>query len=209
MDPGTGLTQLCGHYEVEADSEEALRLREYLALLRKWNRRVNLTASTDWPALASQFEEALWAARFYPRDPRRHLDIGSGAGFPAVPLRILRPSMQLSMLESRARKAAFLETVAAELGLAGTAVVCRRAEEYLESGAEGGWDTVSWKGIRLSSRALKALIASSAADTRFWMFHGPGLPLQDPAKGAESLRLVHQETFPARPAWHLSVFGPG
>jgi len=33
--------------------------------------------------------------------------------------------------------------------------------------------------------------------------------LQDPAKGAESLRLVHQETFPARPAWHLSVFGPG
>ena len=208
MDPGAALAQLCSRYGVEAGSEEALRLRGYLALLRKWNRRVNLTASTDWPALACQLEEALWAARFYPRDGRRHLDIGSGAGFPAVPLRILRPSMRLCMLESRSRKAAFLETVVAELGMAGTEVVCRRAEEYLESSAAGEWEAVSWKAVRLSSRALDALLASSAAGARFWMFHGPELPLREPARGAESLRLIRRERSPARPAWRLSIFEP-
>lgn len=192
-------------YRIEADSAEARSFSAYLRLLQKWNARVNLTASTDWPALGWLFEEALWAAQFYTLGPAVHLDIGSGAGFPALLLRILRPSMRLRLVECRARRAAFLETAAAELRLEGTEVIGRKIEEYLRPGTAPGFDIVSWKGLKLGTAALRMLAGASTPATRFWLFHGPELPLAEPAQAPAVMKLLQRESFPGRPGRCLSI----
>jgi len=206
MDSGRALQELAERFGIGSASEEAGRLLSFLRLLDKWNARVNLTSSTEWPALESLFEEALWAARFYPRESAYHLDIGSGAGFPAIPMRILRPLMQLRLVESRARRAAFLETVVSELRLDGSEVVCGRIEDLLPSGALPRFDIVSWKGLRLRTEALELLLTASRPETRFWLFHGPALPLEDPGQAQKSLRLLQRESLPRHPSWRLSIY---
>ena len=187
--------------------EEAHRLLGYLALLEKWNTRINLTASTDWSALGWLFEEALWAARFYPSAPVTHLDVGSGAGFPAVPLRILRPAMRLHLVESRGKRAAFLATVAADLRLEGTEVVCARVEEFLRGPAVPAFDIVSCKGLKLSAEAVDLLLAASRPTTQLWLFHGRTLPLEHAARARAALRRLRQEHLPGHTARSLSIYG--
>ncbi len=198
--------ELVEKYGYRPESSEARLLAAYLALLVKWNARVNLTADTRWPGIGWLFEEALWVAQWYPETAVHHLDIGSGAGFPAVPLRILRPEMRLRLVESRTRRAAFLETVAAELKLTGISVACCRAEEVLGESGAPPYDIVSWKGLRLSREALRLLMQRSRPDTRFWVFHGRELPLEDPAASTELLHLVRREAFPGRRERWLSIY---
>ncbi len=178
----------------------------YLRLLEKWNVRTNLTASTDWIALGWLFEEALWAAQFYPAGPTAHLDIGSGAGFPALLLRMLRPGMSLRLVEGRSRRAAFLETAVAELHLEGTDVFRGRIEDYLRQQRAPSFDIVSWKALKLGKGVFRALVAGSAPEARFWLFHGPELPLEDSAQAATCLRLLQREAFAGRPGSFLSIF---
>jgi 16S rRNA (guanine527-N7)-methyltransferase len=206
VETADGLRGLITRYGILESSDEARRLFAYLALLEKWSARINLTASAEWSSMAKLFEEALWASRFYPQSRVTHMDIGSGAGFPAVPMRILRPAMCLRLVESRAKRAVFLEIAAKELGLDGTEVVCRRAEDYLRSESLSQFDIVSWKGLKLSKVSFDNLLKASKPDTRLWLFHAEKLPLEDAAEALESLRLVRQEHFPGRPGWQLSIY---
>jgi 16S rRNA (guanine(527)-N(7))-methyltransferase RsmG len=206
MNSAEGLRELIARHGIRDGSEEARRLFAYLALLEKWNEGVNLTASTEWSSLAKLFEEAMWASSLYPQARVTHMDIGSGAGFPAVPMRILRPAMRLCLVESRAKRAVFLETVVKELCLGDTEVVCLRAEEYLRSRPLRQFDIVSWKGLKLRREALDGLLASSKPETRLWLFHGLVLPLEDAGVALKYLRLVQREHFPGRPNWQLSIY---
>lgn len=103
----------------------------YLALLLDWNRRLNLTAVRD-PELIRyrHFLDSLTCvlAIGSPHGPFSLVDVGSGAGFPGIPLKIFYPQMQLTLVESVGKKARFLEAVVAELGVSDTAVHTERAE---------------------------------------------------------------------------------
>jgi 16S rRNA (guanine527-N7)-methyltransferase len=206
MNAVEGLSRLLAHYGFGPESVEAPGMLAYLELLEKWNTRINLTASTAWPAIGRLFEEALWAARFYPEGRCRHLDIGSGAGFPAIPLRMLRPEMLLTMVESRFRKAAFLETAAARLGLSHTAVSCGRIEEFLADPKDAPFDRVSWKAIKLSRKAFDCLLDSVGTETELWVFHGRELPFEDPVSALKALFPVRKERMPGAHEQFLSVF---
>lgn len=206
MRAGIELERLLSRYGYEAESECARKFRIYLDLLEKWNRRINLVSSTSWKILGPLLEEGLWASRFYPEGAVRHLDIGSGAGFPALPMRLVKRDMQLRLIESREKRAVFLETAADTLGLAGTRVSNRTVEAYLESeGSEGGWECVSWKAIRLEGRTISSLVKKATRGASFWMFHGEQLPVEE-GELDSSLRLVSRETMPGKPSWHLSIF---
>jgi 16S rRNA (guanine(527)-N(7))-methyltransferase RsmG len=200
------LIRAMAKYGIQAEAPEGRGLLGYLALLEKWNARINLTASTAWPALGWLFEEAFWAARFYPKGEVSHLDIGSGAGFPALPLRILCPGMRLCMVEGRIKRVAFLERVAAALHLEGVKVVCGRVEEHLRDPHAGRAGIISWQGIKLSHEAVTILAARADAATRFWMFHGPELPLEDPERSGTMLHLVRNERFSSETEKNLSIF---
>ena len=206
MDSAGALRELVRRFGLDGDAEESGRLLRYLRLLEKWNTRINLTASTAWPAIGPLFEEALWAAGYYPEKGGCHLDIGSGAGFPAIPMHIVRPALRLELLESRVKRAVFLEAAVAELQLAATTVVCQRAEAYLRSQVVSEFDVVSWKAIKLSSEAFGLLLGVSGPDCRFWLFHGAELPVAAPEEVERRLILLRRENFPGRAGWQLSIY---
>lgn len=102
---------------------------QYATELQHWNERVNLTAITsDEGIVTRHFLDSLRCALSWGRTPTSLVDIGTGAGFPGLPLKILQPALTLTLAESIAKKAAFLEHMVQLLGLNDVAVVAARAE---------------------------------------------------------------------------------
>ena len=109
------------------------QLSLYLDLLLKWNARTNLTAIRDPEAIVTRhFGESLFLATHLPPDTHTVLDLGSGPGFPGLPLHLLRPELTVTLAESQQKKAAFLQEVIRSLGLT-TQVHNARAESLLGS----------------------------------------------------------------------------
>ena len=109
------------------------RLLAYVALLKKWNVTYNLTAIRDEAEMVTQ--HLLDSLSVLPALPelalagRRWADIGSGAGLPGIPLAIVRPDLDMTLVETVAKKSAFQRQAKIELGLANLTVVNRRVEE--------------------------------------------------------------------------------
>lgn len=120
-----------GLAELGLDLDELARARllDYLALLEKWNRVYNLTAIHEPERMLSH--HLLDSLAVLPHvDADRLLDVGSGGGLPGIPLAVARPTLQVTLLESSHKKAAFLQQAAIELGLANVEIVQARAQDY-------------------------------------------------------------------------------
>jgi 16S rRNA (guanine527-N7)-methyltransferase len=115
-------------------SEQLTLLSTHLELLLKWNAYVNLTSLRSDEAIVSRhFGESLFSARkLKPLIPSEAslVDFGSGAGFPGIPIKIWIPGLRVVLLESRQKKATFLNEVIRALGIKGIAVFNGRAEEF-------------------------------------------------------------------------------
>ena len=114
--------------------EEALEPFEtYYRLLAQWNQKINLTALPLEPPTEATLDrlliEPLMAAALVPDAPGAWVDLGSGGGSPALPLKAIRPSLSLTLVESKTRKAAFLREAVRVLKLPGTDVANMRFEE--------------------------------------------------------------------------------
>ena len=140
LDAGASLAALdeeAARLGVTLDSAARHRFARYLALLEAWRERAGLTSLTDPVAVQRRhFGEslalltALRATGALPAgEPADVVDVGSGAGLPGVPMRILDPALRLTLVESHGRRARFLETLVDELELDGVEVVTARAEE--------------------------------------------------------------------------------
>lgn len=130
------LADRAGLARVVVTASEVDQLERYYDLLSRWNARMNLTA-LPLQGLSDQtidrlFIEPLAAARYVSKFPIRWVDVGSGGGSPAIPLKILRNQARLMMVESRGRKAAFLREAVRMLELNGTEVQHARFEELFE-----------------------------------------------------------------------------
>jgi 16S rRNA (guanine(527)-N(7))-methyltransferase RsmG len=204
-----GLQSLIKEFGISADSQSAHQLLKYLALLEKWNARINLTAATEWRAVESLFREGIWASKGYPAEAVSHLDIGTGAGFPAIILKILKPNMQLEMVESRTRKSAFVETVIYSLGLDETHVHTMRLDSFLQNAEDNKfWDCITWKGIKLSSSDLLNLKKHAHSGTQFWMFHGKEQAAENREVIERHFLLLRSEKAPFMKEWFLSIYLP-
>jgi 16S rRNA (guanine527-N7)-methyltransferase len=144
----------------------------YYELLVRWNERINLTALHDTDlAIDRLLLEPLVAARHVRAGVRHLLDVGSGGGSPAIPLKLALPAVALTMVESKARKSVFLREVVRALALPEVSVETARYEELLASPAfHETADVVSLRAVRLDGRALMNLQAFLRPGGRFFLF---------------------------------------
>lgn len=123
------LLRIATSWGLRLDRRQIEQFARYSAELRAWNTRVNLTSITDErEIILRHFLDSLRCALSWGDTPSRLVDVGSGAGFPGLPLKILRPELHVILVESVGKKAAFLEHVVAALDLRDVAVVTARAE---------------------------------------------------------------------------------
>ena len=125
--------------------------RRYQQALEQWNQRANLTAITGYEEVFSlHFLDSLSTLLALPNgsSPIRLLDVGAGAGFPGLPLKLAKPDLQLTLLEATAKKTAFLDALVTELGLESVSVLTGRAEAAAHDAAHREqYDAVVSRGV--------------------------------------------------------------
>ena len=120
-------------FKVQVNELQVQQIQQYMRLLLKWNESVNLTAIRDpLEILYRHFCESMYASTLLTVDHGRLADLGSGGGFPGLPLKIIRPELDLCLVESNVKKATFLAEVVRDLGLNGARVLVSRYEELGE-----------------------------------------------------------------------------
>lgn len=131
---------------VQVSSDAMEKIRRYIELLTVWNQTVSLTAINDkLEMVARHFGESLFAASAASVRSGRLADVGAGAGFPGLPLKIVCDELQVVLLEPNLKKCAFLNEVKRELGLNQVEVSRSRYEDYPSTGA--GFDFVCARAL--------------------------------------------------------------
>ena len=151
---------------------ELANISAYIDLLLRWNARINLTAIRDPEEIVTRhFGESLFAARhLFPATARvetgdlpvslghiRLADVGSGAGFPGVPIKLWAPEISLTLIESNQKKAVFLREVCRRLGLRNLGLRDVEIENVrAETVSPAAFDVVTLRAVEHFSDALAA-----------------------------------------------------
>lgn len=146
--------------------ETCERIRTYIALLLRWNERISLTALTDVSAiLQNHFGESIFATAAVPIRNGRLADVGTGAGFPGIPIKIARPDLHVLLIEPNVKKCAFLSEAVRALQLDAeiirsrmdTAFADQTPLDYVTSRAVGNWDEIGELGVNLAANGKLVL----------------------------------------------------
>ena len=176
---------------LEITPERSEQFETYFRLLVEWNERMNLTAITE--------REAVYEKHFYDSlTPAFHLDmngigrladIGSGAGFPSLPLKILFPHLGVLIVDSLGKRIKFLEHLTAELGLAGVTCLHARAEDAGRMPAHrDGYDLVTARAVARMNVLCEFCLPFARPDGLFAAMKG-----SDPAGEIEEARRAMSE----------------
>ena len=198
-----------GEFQLTASRKQVEQIQQYMRILLLWNDKINLTAIRDpREILYRHFCESMYGVVAGPVENGRLADVGSGAGFPGVPLKIIRPDLQVFLIESNVKKATFLAEVVRELGLTDTRVLVSRYEELGEevapldvacSRAFGEFEAfLGWCGSEKVE--AKEVILWVGARDREEIQRIPGWSWREPIAVPQSLRrmlLVGSKTAPA------------
>jgi 16S rRNA (guanine527-N7)-methyltransferase len=168
---------------------QLVAIQEYLSLLLSWNRAINLTAIEN-PAeiLTRHFGESLFAASILKLEKSRLADVGTGPGFPGLPLRIVVPDLELTLIESNLKKCAFLVETCQRLKFSNVEIMKKRFEEVVN--LKQGFDFICSRALGefpiFLPWALQAL--KSGGSIVLWL------------GTEESVRLVRRKEFTWQPA---------
>jgi 16S rRNA (guanine527-N7)-methyltransferase len=156
------LAKRCRKAGLTLPPDVILALEAYFDLLAKWNRKVSLTSlavseGSD-EAIDRLLVEPVLAARYLTDHSSAVIDIGSGGGSPAVPMKVSSPGISMRMVESKARKAAFLREAVRQLGLEQTTVEASRFEDLLtRPEMRESADVVTVRAVRIERKTLMEL----------------------------------------------------
>lgn len=184
-------------YGLSLDAEQLQKVRKYLSLLAKWNRLISLTSLTDpLEILGRHFGESMYATKLLPVENCRLADIGTGAGFPGLALKIASPGLQVLLIESNKKKCAFLAEVIRELNFENVEILSERFEAILPVRIQANIITVRavgefkpflrWAAPALAKRGHVMLWVGADDSTRIAKFGG--WTWQPPVRLPESQR---------------------
>ncbi len=177
-----------GLVDVRVEPVATTKLARYLTLLARWNRRINLTAfdldqPTDHAIDRLIVEPVLAASEVRGRD-RVVIDVGSGGGSPALPLKIVVPHVSMTLIEARVRKCAFLREAARELDLADVVVETFRLEAGGDTRLNGTADVVTLRAVRADATLLDGVSKLLTPGGRLlWFCEGTDPHLGGPIRG--------------------------
>lgn len=133
-------------FRADLSGEQLAAIQEYVSLLLRWNQSMNLTAIEDSvEILCRHFGESLFGASILKVGKSRLADVGTGAGFPGLPIKIACPEMELALFESNSKKRAFLTEISQRLRLSAVTVRRERYEEFRSDGR--GFDFVCARAL--------------------------------------------------------------
>jgi len=155
--------QLLEPFGLSLSSQQIGQVIAHLELLLRWNQKINLTALRDPPScLRRHFGESLYLGRWVELNGKL-LDIGSGAGFPGLCLKIIFPDLSVTLLEPVAKKRAFLKEAARVCGMNSVEVRGERLEDFATGAAPRVYDAATARAVGhleelmpLAWRCLKA-----------------------------------------------------
>ncbi len=193
--PESAITNLLTPYLPEIPTALPLQLSTYLDLLLKWNARTNLTAIRDPEEIVRRhFGESLFAARHIAPGTQTLLDFGSGAGFPGLPIALLRPEIAVTLAESQNKKATFLREAVRTLNLT-TEVWSNRVEAMP---ATRRFDAVALRAVDNMDAALPEAITRIAGGGQLVLLTSAASAPADgetvPLPGSQSTILYLQTT---------------
>lgn len=131
--------------------EQMKQFDQYLKLLQEWNEKINLTAITEREEVyLKHFYDSLTLAHYIDFDKKelKLCDVGSGAGFPSIPLKILFPQIEISIVDSLKKRINFLELLVEDLGLENVHLYHARAEDFGQRREfRNGFDVVTARAV--------------------------------------------------------------
>lgn len=126
--------------------EQIEKFEQYISLLLEWNEKFNLTAITDRDEIEEKhFIDSIELVKYFDVKNKTLIDIGSGAGFPGIPLAIVEPTLKITLLEATGKRVTFLKEVVSKLNLKNVEVIQGRAEEL---GTREKYDIVTARAVK-------------------------------------------------------------
>jgi 16S rRNA (guanine527-N7)-methyltransferase len=176
-------------FQIHPSAAQITKIREYIRILIRWNETISLTTVVDpVEILARHFGESMFACSLLPVENCRLADIGTGAGFPGLALKIADPNLRIVLVEPNKKKCAFLNEVIRTLELSEVEVVASRFDEIrpnadfvniITARALGGFsDLMRWARESLSFRGHIVLWLGSEDSTKVsaeseWIWQPP------------------------------------
>lgn len=126
------MSKACAKENINFDEDMYNKFMIYKDMIKEWNEKINLTAITeDTEIIQKHFIDSIKAFRFSPlKDAKRIIDVGTGAGFPGIPIKIIKPDIEVVLLDSLNKRVNFLNEVIHKLNLFDIGTVHGRAEDY-------------------------------------------------------------------------------
>lgn len=120
----------CLYFEEEIDDNKIQKFYDYMNLLVEWNKKINLTAITEEKdIILKHFVDSLTVLK-YIKENKSIVDVGTGAGFPGIPLAIMNDSLKITLVDSLNKRINFLNEVCSKIKLKNTKAIHSRAEEF-------------------------------------------------------------------------------
>lgn len=159
--------------EIELEPSQLGQLAGHFSLLLRWNSKINLTSVRQPEAIARRhFQESLFLTTIVPDPGGTVVDIGSGAGFPGLPLKVAWPTAEFVLLEPNQKKAAFLMEVIRAANLKKIGVCTDRLEEYVENVSSEGAQLVTVRAMKPSQEFVAQAASLLASEGSLALFLG-------------------------------------